>query len=129
MWLWIYRYWNLVIMSYIKQHRRCNQCDERDSEIYVPGTATFNPLCCHFCSTGTGTNDGKPPCCYVAHFECPVTFMGHIVVGKTKTVYREFCDTFQADVPVELGQADGPKVFLRKFCEFESDCDYFSIQS
>lgn len=103
-------------VGYLKKHRRCNKCDARDSQGYTQDPAVFDPVCCHSCSGGDGS--GKPPCCYIAHFECPIFFSGLWVVGLATTHFALPCDA-----------PDGCDVFLRPFCEFRDACNYISVQA
>ena len=121
-------------MSFLRKQRRCNQCDDRDSETYVESTVIRNPVCCHKCGP---TKDQKPPCAYYVHFGCLVASVFYERFGFTD----EHVDLSGDLSYVEdwNGGASGPApnckthingiAVLRPICNYRNACEFVSIQN
>jgi hypothetical protein len=120
-------------VSFLRQHRRCNECDDRDQETFVESTTIKHPLCCKKCGA---SKDKKPPCAYKAHFEC-------VMWGPLQTDARGEQHNLLLSDP--LSYEDGRfsashydssgchttvngMVWLRPFCNYQDSCTFLSIQ-
>jgi len=83
----------------IELHRYCGACDCRDANRWEPDTSIYNPLFVCGCDK---ENTVKPPCKYIARFECDV-----------KNDWGEW-----------LAQVDMP---LRQLCEFGPIGEYVGL--
>ena len=116
-------------MSFLRKHRRCNECDDRDKEVFVESTVLKNPVCCKKCGE---SKDKKPPCGYKAHFEC-------VMYGPLQTDARGEQHHLLLSDPLstEAGRYHDPigchtdiagMVWLRPFCNYQDSCTFLSIQ-
>ena len=108
-------------MSFSRRHRLCG-CDCRDSDQYEPDPLTFNPTCY------TLPDGSKPPCKYIARFECPVSCNGVSITGTGTW----FTDVFQSTSDLGSSIPDSPvdpDIWLRPFCEFRNAQLYVATTS
>ena len=108
-------------MSFSRRHRLCG-CDCRDSDQYEPDPLTFNPTCY------TLPDGSKPPCKYIARFECPVSCNGVSITGTGTS----FTDVFQSTSDLGSSIPDSPvdpDIWLRPFCEFRNAQLYVATTS
>ncbi len=99
----------------LSRFRQCG-CDCRDDYTYVPNPAVRNASSCTSCG------GEKPPCLFVAHFECRLTATtGEELAGPGTSYLSTVTGLQQASV----GNFPGD-VQLRPICEFRNPCVYVS---
>ncbi len=99
----------------LSRFRQCG-CDCRDDYTYVPNPSIRNASSCTSCG------GQKPPCLFVAHFECRHTATtGEELTGALSSFLSTVTGLQQASVGNFAGD-----VQLRPICEFRNPCVYVS---
>lgn len=106
-------------MPQIKAHRKCG-CDCRDQDTFVQDPQLVSPSCCASCPGGQ-----KPPCCYVAHMPCRLTYQGELLTYSGGYI-NNGVNAYQL---VNNGYATALQnnIFLRPICEFQNACVFRSL--